>query len=91
MSTANQKVYAGTSAFFKNRAGNHNWLDNNARPMLNVVTTLPTGHRTYTDLFINNNAVDVKVTKTHVTLKFPIDCAVPLFRVLDRASGRTDA
>lgn len=88
---SNQQIFAGTSVFFKNRPGNHNWLENNNRPMVNEVTTLPTGQRAYKDLFWNKNAGELKVTKTHVIIKIPIDVSVPLFRVLDAKIGRTEA
>jgi len=76
------KVYAGSSAFFANRSGNHNWLDNNSRPFLSVIHTHKDGTRSYQDLFINGQAVEVKCTKGKVVLSFPIDVSKPLFRVL---------
>jgi hypothetical protein len=84
--------YAGTSVFFKNRAGNHNWLENRARPMMNIVTTLPTGQRLYKDVFVNSNEVEVKVTKSgKVTITFDAQTTKPIFRILDQKSGRVDA
>jgi len=78
-------VYAGTSAFFANRTGNHNWLDNQKRPMLSLIHTAPDGTKSYSDLFINDRAVDVKITKNgKITLTFPTDISQPLFRVLNK-------
>jgi hypothetical protein len=79
------QVYAGTSAFFANRSGNHNWLDNQKRPFISLITTAPDGSKSYQDLFINDRAVDVKVAKNgKITLSFPTDISQPLFRVLDK-------
>ena len=78
-------VYAGTSAFFANRTGNHNWLDNPKRPFISLIVTAPDGTKSYQDLFVNDRAVDVKVTKSgKVTLTFPTDVSQPLFRVLHK-------
>jgi DNA-binding beta-propeller fold protein YncE len=77
-------VYAGTSAFFANRKGNHNWLDNNNRPFLSLITTAPDGSRSYNDLFLNKS-VQAKVTKTgKVTITFDADTNQPLFRVITK-------
>ena len=77
------KVYAGVSAFFANRVGNHNWLDNNARPFISLITTAPDNSKSYIDLFLNkHDTIKVKATKTQVVLTFPADLNQPLFRVL---------
>lgn len=80
---AKDKIYPGQSAFFANRKGNHNWLDNNARPFLSVTTTNKKGKRKFNDLFINKDAT-VKVTDTKVTITFDAAIGKPLFSVLDK-------
>lgn len=74
------KIYAGTSAFFANRPGNHNWLDNHARPFISLITTKKSGKKRYDDLFLTD-VVTVKETAKTVTLTFPKDASKPLFRV----------
>ena len=77
------KVYAGVSAFFANRAGNHNWLDNNARPFISLITTNQDGSKSYSDLFLNKHeSIKVKATTKQVVITFPADLNQPLFRVL---------
>jgi len=79
------RIYAGISAFFANRSGNHYWLDNNARPFLSLIRTKKTGKKVYTDLFLDTNTVKVTVSaKGEVTLKFPADVAKPIFSVLEK-------
>lgn len=81
-------IYAGTSAFFANRAGKHNWLDNNARPFLSVITTSPTGTKQYCDLFLNKDkSIEVKMVKGKVTITFPADTNQPIFRVLTKGDA----
>ena len=82
------KVYAGVSAFFANRAGNHNWLDNVKRPFLSIITTAQDGSKRYNDLFINQNEEDIKVSvrKDRVHISFPKDLAKPLFNVLEKSN-----
>ena len=76
-------IYAGTSAFFANRTGPHNWLDNTKRPFLSLITTTKDGTKSYTDLFINNDkSVSVNVNKDEVTITFPVDTNQPIFRML---------
>lgn len=76
-------IYAGTSAFFANRSGKHDWRDNHKRPFLSVINTAPDGTKNYTDLFLNMDpSIEVKATKTKVTITFPADTNQPLFRVL---------
>lgn len=78
-------IYAGTSAFFANRTGNHNWLDNQKRPFLSLITTAADGNKSYSDLFLNDRAVDVKIAKNgKVTLTFDAKVSQPLFRVLNK-------
>lgn len=77
------KIYPGTSAFFANRAGNHNWLDNQSRPFISLITTKKNGKKKYDDLFLSD-AVSVKTTAKTVTLTFPVDVAKPLFRVMHK-------
>jgi len=81
------KIYAGVSAFFANRTGNHNWLDNNARPMLSLITTSPDGTKHYNDLFINSREQSIKVSvkAKRVTISFPTNLAKPLFNVLTKS------
>lgn len=81
------KVYAGVSAFFANRTKpnrNHNWLDNVKRPFISLVKTARDGTKSYNDLFLNTDAVEVSQTKTHVVIKIPKDINKPLFRILDK-------
>jgi hypothetical protein len=74
-------IYAGLSCFFANRQGNHNYLDNTKRPILSVCYTAPNGTKTYPgDLFVDTRIVEVKETKTHVTLKFAKDITSPPFK-----------
>ncbi len=80
---AKDKVYPGVSAFFANRDGNHNYLDNINRPFLSVTTTNKKGKRKYNDLFLNSD-VKVTITAKEVTLKFARDIGKPLFSVLDK-------
>ena len=82
------KIYPGTSAFFANRSGNHNWLQNDKRPFLSLHTTLPDGQKAYQDLFLNTYApgLNVKVTKDKVTISFPTDIKHPLFKMLVKSS-----
>ena len=78
-------IYAGTSAFFANRTGKHNWLDNNARPFLSVITTTPTGQKSYCDLFLNKDkSIEVKSMKGKIVISFPADTNQPIFRVLTK-------
>lgn len=89
---SNPTIYAGTSVFFKNRSGSHNWLEKTTRPMLNIVKTQPDGSRVYTDVFANQDVLDVKVLKNgKVQITFEADTSKPLFRVLDMKTGRTHA
>lgn len=89
------KIYAGLSAFFANRPGNHNWLDNFARPFLSLIRTKPSGKKRYDDLFLNKNAfalVDVtgqrakkvEVPANHVVLVFAVDVNKPLFNIIEK-------
>ena len=78
------KVYAGTSAFFANRDGNHNWLDNVARPFLSLIRTKASGKKVYADLFINSKDVTVTKSAKYITIKIPVDIARPVFSVLDK-------
>ena len=79
------KIYPGTSAFFANRTGKHNWLDNNARPFLSVITTRPDGKREYTDLFLNKDkSIEVKSDDNTITISFPANTNQPIFRVLTK-------
>jgi hypothetical protein len=82
---SNDKIYPGTSAFFANREGNHNYLANTSRPFLSVSKTSKKGKKTYNDLFINKDvAVTISKDKKTITLKFPADINKPLFSVLDK-------
>jgi hypothetical protein len=82
-------VYPGVSAFFANRTkpnDNHSWLVNNNRPFLSLITTAPDGRKSYNDLFLNkHDSIKVSSTKTHVTIKFPVDLNQPLFRILNKS------
>jgi hypothetical protein len=78
------KIYTGTSAFFANRDGNHNWLDNTNRPMISLCRTDAKGKRSYQDLFLNKTAAAVKVNKDTVTITFRKNVSAPLFRILDK-------
>ena len=78
------QIYAGVSAFFANRKGNHNWLDNNARPFISLITTAQDGSKSYDDLFVNNTVVTVKATSKTVTLTFPVNANQPIFRVMHK-------
>ncbi len=79
------KIYAGTSAFFANLTGMHNWIDNVARPFLSVTRTKSSGKKVYSDLFINSKDVKVTVSKGVVTIKFPVDIKRPIFSIQDKA------
>ena len=81
------KIYPGTSAFFANRQGTHNWLDNHERPFLSVITTNKKGRKKYDDLFLNKDkSITVQVTDDgNVVISFPKDTKQPLFRVLHRS------
>ena len=89
--SANQATrLPGTVIFFCNRAGAHNWLDNNARPMMSVVHTDETGHPTYADCFLNpNSGVSVRETKEKLIISFPKHTNQPLWRRLDRPQSRS--
>ena len=76
------KVYPGLSMFLANRPGNHNWFDNPKRPFLSGIDTQMDGTKRYVDLFLNTEAVEVKVSKTHTTIKVPNDVAKPLVRCM---------
>ncbi len=78
------KVYAGTSAFFANRKGNHDWLANNNRPFLSLVRTDKEDKRAYMDLFLNTQAVSVKVNKDTIVLTIRKTVSAPMFRILDK-------
>ena len=82
-------VYPGVSAFFANRTkpnDNHNWLVNNARPFLSLITTAQDGSKSYNDLFLNkHDSIEVKTTAKFVTIKFPADLNQPLFRILNKS------
>ena len=69
------KIYPGVSAFFANRAGNHSWLANHARPFLSVTYTAKSGKRSFDDLFLNG---DINVTSSDKaqTVKAPANCTV---------------
>lgn len=83
------KVYPGTSAFFANRAGNHDWLTNNNRPILSLVTTAANGDKTYDDLFLNKyEAIKLTARGDRITISFPKDIKQPLFRVLHSVGER---
>ena len=79
-----KKIFAGVSAFFANRPGNHSWLENDKRPIINVVTTDRDGNRTYDDLFLNTEVCKVTVRGNRVTIGFDKAVNKPLFRVLER-------
>lgn len=74
-------VYAGTSIFFANRPGNHNYLDNNQRPVVTSTTTHQDGTKTYQDLFLGKD-VAVKETKTHISFTIPKNIKTPMYRYL---------
>lgn len=88
------KIYAGVSAFFANRPGNHNWLDNHARPFISFVHTKASGKKRYEDLFLNaDKSIKVMVTDSeqkiavpagYVVTMFPADTKQPLYRVLHK-------
>jgi hypothetical protein len=83
-------VYPGISAFFANRTkpnDNHNWLVNNNRPFLSLITTAPDGSKSYDDLFLNkHDSIKVKATAKQVVITFPADLNQPLFRILKKQS-----
>lgn len=69
----------GMTIFPAFRPGNHNWLENNKRPFFNVVDNR--GDTTqYADLFLNDRDIEVKETKTHVTIKIPKKTGIALGR-----------
>jgi len=76
------KQFTGQLAvWFCNRAGNHNYLDNPARPMANVSITFPDGSVQYASLFLNTKGgCDTKLTKDAVSIKFAKDLNQPIFR-----------
>ncbi len=78
------KIYPGTSAFFANRSGNHNWLENNNRPFLSLVRTDKEAKKQYMDLFLNTQAVAVKVNKDTIVLTIRKSISTPMFRILDK-------
>lgn len=77
------RVYVGSSLFVNFRKGTHNWLDNNARPLFNLVRTKLSGKRAYTDMFLTD-AVEVSETKTHVVIKIPKDISKPIGRFVEK-------
>jgi len=79
------KIYAGTSAFFANHQGNHDWLENNNRPFLSVVHTNKKDKKSFVDLFLNKQAVAIKENKETITLTFRKSVNAPLFRILDKS------
>jgi len=78
------KIYSGTSAFFANREGKHNWLDNNKRPFISLITTSKKGKKSYDDLFLNPDAVEVNIKSGKITLTFDATVSKPLFRILNK-------
>ena len=59
------------------------WFDNPKRPFLSGIETALDGTKRYIDPFLNTDPrIEVKVTKTHTTIKFPNDIDKPLFRCM---------
>jgi len=93
------KIYAGVSAFFANRTGMHNWLDNHARPLLSVCRTHPDGKKNYFDMFVSRDekvsvttdtkARTIKVPANSTAIVFPNDLARPLFSILDKPDSNS--
>lgn len=88
------RIFAGLSAFFANREGNHNWLENAKRPMISLIETTRKGKKKYNDLFVTNDKAvkvstsdkprTVKVPANSTVIVFPNDLAVPLFSILHK-------
>ena len=80
-------IIPGTSGFFANRKGKHNWLNNNNRPFLSLITTDTNGQRSYQDLFLNkHDSVKVERVEGRIILSFPENTNQPIFRVIFKGS-----
>ena len=66
------------AVWFNNKTGNHNFLDNHKRPVCNLAVKTDNDNA-YASLF-SSKQVQVKVGKTHTTIRIPNDLKQPIFR-----------
>ena len=75
---SNRELNAEAAIWFNNRTGTHNFLDNNKRPVCNLAVTSDAG-TVYASLF-SSKQVQVKMGKTHTTIRIPNNLVQPVLR-----------